>query len=130
MKTALILLTALFLAPQDTVTFSSPDLNLSFVHPKTWIVQKQKNDITRVLIPIEGTEQWAELQIHASVYYSASETWQEVQVDLAKSQRRELQRQWQETFIGVPLLLSKTTWKDKDTEMARMTGLMYSATRK
>ena len=129
MKTALLLLATIVIgAVQDTSTYTNPDINISFTHPKTWVVEKPKNNITKIHIPIDGD--WAELQIHSSVYFSESERWQEVQIDLAKAQRRELQRQWQETMIGVPLLLSRTQWKDGETEMSRMTGLLYSATRK
>src|SRR5687768_13257790 len=130
MKTLMILLAPLLMwSGQETVPYTNPDLNLTFSFPKNWTVQTKKNEAD-IFFPLEGSEEQAKLEIRAAVFFSASDTWQEVQAELAKSTRRELVKQWEDQLLGVPLLLTSVKYTEEGVERTRQTGLMYGATRK
>jgi hypothetical protein len=125
----LLLATAIISTGQDTVTYTNPDLNLTFSYPKTWTLTTKASE-ANARIPLEGSDDPAILEIRSVPYFSEPEGWQEVQASLAKSSRRELVKQWQEELLGVPILLTKTQYAERGVDKTRQTGLLYSATRK
>jgi len=126
-------------APQDTQTYSDPDLGLSFTHPSTWILNSadpktkghrkhKKDDTVDFKVPIQGSDQSADLMIMRASFSGSAEVWQEVQADANKNMKRDVQKQWQEEILGVPLLMTKIGYTDKGETKTTVTGLLYTAT--
>lgn len=128
MKIALsIALATLGMAQQEQKSYSNADLNLVFQHPKNWAVVTKGYEAT-ITIPVEGRT--ATLEVKGAVFYSDSLKWEQSQEALAKTQKREIVRQWREDLLGVPWLLIRTKGEEGGKDKTRVTGLMYSATRK
>jgi len=113
-----------FVGLQDTKTFSSSDLDLSFKYPKNWSLTSKKGDI-KISIPIERGH--AVVEIFATSFRSTPEDWQTIQANVNKTLRRELLQQWQEEILSVPLLLTKIRYQEGAEEMQSLIGLLYSA---
>lgn len=128
MKIALSLALALLgTAQEEQKAYSNADLNLVFQHPKKWAVATKGYEAT-MTVPVEGGN--ATLEIKGAVFYSDSVKWEQSQEALAKTQKREIVRQWREDLLGVPWLLIQTKGPEGGKDQMRVTGLMYSATRK
>lgn len=137
--------------PQIAV-FSDYALGLEFDHPASWkriddpkvkknlldldIFGKKKQPKNRLkqtsketLFYIPAGDRTANLEIFSAVYNQSAEVWEEVQSLANKQLKREIDKQWREEILGVPLLLTKMTWEDAAFgKMVGLTGLVYSRT--
>jgi hypothetical protein len=143
-------------APQTpaTQTFTDPALGLSFTHPATWtrvalpppapekggrkpIIPNpfkkkgppKKPDEGTVVFSIPGANGAApaELTIVRASFSGAPEKWQQIQADANRNQKREVERQWQQEILGVPLLLTRIAYTKDGTATTTLTGLLYNA---
>jgi len=108
-----------------------PDIGLAMSYPKTWQVSpiKKTNDY-KVLLPVEGSSQRAELEIYNVGFDAERDIWQLAQKGINNRMKRDIMRQWEEELLGVPLLLTKVSYTDKEGPKIQLTGLMYSRTPK
>ncbi|HZH98107.1 MAG TPA: hypothetical protein VEX38_03980, partial [Fimbriimonadaceae bacterium] len=130
MKTLLIAMLALSqgAAPQEeTATYSNVDLNISFTHPKAWIVENEKTN-SKITIPLEGSEQKATLEIYSIAFNADTEIWQATQKNIFQQMKAEVLDQWKEEILRVPLLLTKARMETNGVPMITVAGLVYSAT--
>ncbi|MBC8064323.1 MAG: hypothetical protein H7Y17_05800 [Chlorobia bacterium] len=116
---------------QDQTLLEMPDLGLAMSHPKNWqVTPVKKSPDMKVLIPIEGSSQRATLELYNVSFSSEKDVWQLGQKAINERMRRELMRQWEEELLGVPMLLTKVSFSDKEGQQILMTGLVYSRTAK
>lgn len=142
--------------PQDpgTQTFTDPALGLTFTHPATWVrvatpTPTQSSGGKKPIIPNpfkkkaapkkpeEGTVTFslpgangsapAELTIVRASFSGAPEKWQQIQADANKNQKREVEKQWQQEILGVPLLLTRIGYTKDGVATTTVTGLLYNA---
>lgn len=121
------LFATLLLFSQDaapTATFSNPQLNFTFTHPKAWSVATNKKSVSKIVVPIPDSQEKATIEVYAAAFQLEPERWLALQRTLAETKNDEIVRQWTEDLLGVPLLLTQT--KSLDTEVLQ--GLLYSAT--
>lgn len=114
----------------DGVRFDHLETGFQLTVPREWKMTKTKN-YHRFTIPITGTDRSATLDIFGVVFTGDIPTWQAVQTNSAKQNKRELVRQWQEEILTVPMLMSRTKWELKNG-VVRSTeaGLIYADTRR
>lgn len=139
--------------PPDT-TFTDAALGLSFSHPATWtpvatpvptapkgkgnrfklpIGKKKKpapgppEGMVTFAIPGAGGAAPAELTIVRASFSDAPEKWQTIQADANRNLRRDVERQWQQEILGVPLLLTRIAYTQNGTPTTGVTGLLYNA---
>ena len=150
-------LTLLLLAGGQTpteTTFTDAALGLSFTHPTTWttvatpipVAPKGKGNRFKlpggkkksgpvgppegmVTFAIPGAEGTAptQLTIVRASFSDAPEKWQQIQADVNRNSRREVDRQWQQEILGVPLLLTKFGFSEDGVTKTGLTGLLYNA---
>ena len=135
-------------------TFTDTALGLSFTHPGTWtrvavpppapepggrkpIIPNpfkkksppKKPDEGTVVFSIPGANGAApsELTIVRASFSGAPEKWQQIQADANRNQKREVERQWQQEILGVPLLLTRIAYTKDGTATTTLTGLLYNA---
>ena len=139
--------------PPTETTFTDAALGLSFTHPTTWttiatpipVAPKGKGNRFKLpggkkkapVGPPEGMVTFAipgadgaaptQLTIVRASFSEAPETWQQIQSDTNRNLRREVDRQWQQEILGVPLLLTKFAYTDAGTPKTGLTGLLYNA---
>lgn len=142
--------------PQNpaVLTFTDPTLGLSFSHPATWtrvalpppVPEKggrkpiipnpfkkksapKKPEEGTVVFSIPGTNGAApsELTIVRASFSGAPEKWQQIQADANRNQKRDVERQWQQEILGVPLLLTRIGYTKEGTATTTLTGLLYNA---
>lgn len=120
-----LLLALTFTQAQDKAVFKDSHLGLQFEHPKTWKVRKDK--FSAVLeFAVEGGEV-ATIQLFSAKYKDTADMYQMIQAEINRSMKRKIDRQWQEEFLGVPMLLTKISFEDKGRAMSILTGLLYTA---
>lgn len=124
---ALFLLVSLHQA-SSTVEYKNPELNLAFSHPKTWSFVTNKKGVTTVTIPTETKGVAGSMEIYSISYNADEDLWQNVQKDFLKQMKRDVVRQWREEILGVPLLMTRGGFEEKGSQMAILTGLVYSRT--
>jgi hypothetical protein len=127
MKIALALAVLLSAPSPQDVTYDNPELGFSMKHPATWQVSTKKGD-SRILIPIADSKEHAILEIFSALYRSDPEIWQTTQLRVNEQLKRTVHRQWQEEFMGVPLLLTKISYEDRGEPKVALIGLLYTAT--
>lgn len=127
----LALASSSFAQNSDQSVLEMADLGLAMNHPKAWQVStvKKSNDV-RVLIPIEGSSQKALLELFNIPFNSEKEIWQLSQKGINDRMKRDIMRQWEEEFLGVPMLMTKASYSDKEGPHILLTGLIYSRTPK
>ena len=108
--------------------FSNPELNFTFEHPKAWKVVTSKKAISTVTIPLPEGQGDATMVIYAMAFERTPELWLTLQSDVAVQMKAELERQWTEELLGVPLLLTKTHTAPKGVPTTVLQGLLFSAT--
>jgi hypothetical protein len=113
-------------APPGKKTFANYEYGLTFDYPDTWQVSTKK-DYSKFLIPLEGGGK-AELYLHSALFNRDIETWMYVQKDIVLQMKREVVSQTQEEIMGVPLLITKSRYTEKESSMVSVSGLVYSAT--
>ncbi len=117
----LIFLTSL---GQSTQTFQDKETGLTFSYPSTWEYRKER--LYSVFeIPLEGGKK-ANVQVLNVAFRQEQTAWQTAQADVAKTMNRTVDRQWDEVILGVPLLLTQLSYKEGDSAMASLVGLLYS----
>lgn len=154
MKTVLLAMLALGMQGQDTgvpadsLPYHNDELGMTFYYPKTWKRVDSKKKVngfkwtdpktwrgpdyepisTNFTAPLEGGSGVATVQVYAVAFNAETEIWQASQRDVNQQMRREVTKQSEEEILGVPLLLTQISWKEKNTPMLTETGLMYSRT--
>ena len=140
--------------PPTETTFTDAALGLSFTHPTTWttiatpIPASPPGKGNRFKLPggkkkaapsgppegmvtfaIPGADGVAptQLTIVRASFSDAPEKWQQIQSDSNRNMRREVDRQWQQEILGVPLLLTKFGYTETGTAKTGLTGLLYNA---
>jgi hypothetical protein len=111
----------------DTATYSNRSLGISFTHPSDWQVSTTGRE-SRILMPIPDSEERAELHIFAADFRDEPDIWQTTQVRINEQLGRQVVRQWQEEILGVPFLLTRIQFVEKEVPKVSLTGLVYSAT--
>lgn len=155
MATILALTLLLLARPQtpDTTTFTDAALGLSFSHPTTWttvatpvpvqpkgkgnrfkLPRGKKNDgpkppaaVVTFRIPGKDGNGLSELTITPASFSDAPEKWQQIQADANKNLNRDVERQWQQEILGVPLLLTRIAYSQDGKPTTVLTGLLYNA---
>ena len=107
-------------------SFSNPELNFTFQHPKSWKVATSKKAISTVTIPLPDGLGAASMEIYAVAFQREPELWLSLQADVAAQMQAEIERQWTEQLLGVPLLLTKT----RTSPGTVLQGLLFSATQR
>lgn len=116
------------LTPQDqaeTKIFSDSDLGLTFQYPETWQLTQERY-ATVFTIPLED-EKTATVQIFRSQFRQSAEDWQRIQSDVAGSMGRVVDRQWEETILGVPVLMTRVLFQESGDRFGVVVGLFYTA---
>ncbi|HRF59705.1 MAG TPA: hypothetical protein PLH94_07310 [Fimbriimonadaceae bacterium] len=118
---------AILTAPQSgEKTITDPELGLSFTHPKSWQVSRDRSKAWKITMPLEGGVK-ASLEIFAVSFREPADRWQEYQALANQNLKRTVDRQWQEEILGVPMLLTRIYYSQKDVPMATLVGLLYGA---
>ncbi len=112
--------------PVETAQFDSELLQMRFTYPKTWLLSTNKKSETRILIPVENSSERALVEIIPVIFRSDSTVWQLSQAGINKTLMRDVDRQWEEEILGVPLLLTKTSYKQEGNQKTTLTGLFYT----
>lgn len=120
----LLLATIWVSQPAQTKTYTNGDLDLAFKYPSKWQLSVKRGD-TKFTIPLKTGN--ATLEIYASTFRGTPEEWQEVQNRVNASLKREVERQWQEEILSVPLLLTKINYQQGAENVSTLVGLLYSA---
>lgn len=144
MLTALIFSAVMFGSRQDaapaTETYTDPQLGLSFAHPKSWVLEKQnsgkgkqkqkpdkaESQIIHFRIPIPGAVEDAELQVMRASFSGSPDEWDQIQLVANKNEHRQVDRQWQQEILGVPMLLTRISSNDNGANHTTLTGLLYN----
>ena len=111
---------------QQAKTFRDDDLGLIFQHPASWTLKKQKYS-TDLEIPLSDGSK-AVVQIFRTSFRQGKDVWQGLQKEVTLQMARHMTRQWEETILGVPLLLSRIDYTEGAQEMSIFVGLLYTAT--
>lgn len=118
---------ALTLQGQDSgTTFSDTDLGIAFTHPSNWTLVKKTKDTSRFRLPVDGSTDTADLEITRAVFHRAKDMWQQLQVQANQASGRQVDRQYEQDVIGVPMLLTQSTYTDKGVSKTVLTGLYYA----
>jgi len=120
----IVLFTAFFQTP-DKVVYKEMRLGLQFEHPKTWKVRRDKFSAVFEM-PMNGGQK-ATVQLYNAQYKGTLDDWQLIQVEINKSMKRNVDRQWQEEFLGVPMALTKISFTDAGRGQTVITGLLYTS---
>lgn len=124
---------------QNTQNYTDPQLGLSFAHSSAWILEKpnvpkgtkknrrkNQDDSVHFRIPLTGAVEDADLVIMRAGFSGPPETWQKIQTDTNTNLHREVERQWQQDILGVPLLLTRINYAENGVNRTTLTGLLYN----
>lgn len=139
-------------ADAGATTFTDAALGLSFAHPTTWTTvatpvpvepkgkgnrfrlpggkktEKRPDDgMVTFRIPGAAGAPPSELTIVRASFSGTPELWQQIQADTNRNQKRDVERQWQQEILGVPLLLTRIAYDQDGTATTTVTGLLYNA---
>ena len=110
----------------DQMEYRNPELNLGFNHPKSWVFTTDKKGVTRATLPVANAVERAKLEVFSVAYNAEPDLWETIEKDFLKQAKGEVVRQWREEIMGVPLLLTQGTYKDKGDAREILSGLMYA----
>ncbi|MCC7433202.1 MAG: hypothetical protein IT363_00845 [Methanoregulaceae archaeon] len=114
----------------DNVVFDHIETGFQLSVPRAWKLTKTR-DSHRFAFTVTGTDRAAQLEIYAATFSNDIPTWQAVQANAAKQLKREVARQWQEEILTVPMLMTRTTWEEKNgIGKTSESGLIYADTRR
>ncbi len=114
----------------DLVRFDHLDTGFQLQIPRAWKGTKTR-DSQRYTFTITGTERTATFEIYGVTFSNDIPTWQAVQTNAAKQLKRGVVRQWQEEILTVPMLMTRTSWEEKNgIGHTADSGLIYAATRR
>lgn len=109
------------------MVFTSPSLGLSFTYPKNWKFALKKTH-AELTFPVNNGGSQAKLQILDANFRSTAEVWQNMQAEVVKTQRRTLAKQWDEVYLGAPMLYTLSEYEEKGFAMSTLSGLLYALT--
>lgn len=113
---------------QDVKAYNIPDLGMSLSYPKAWgMVWNKKLEMTTFTIPVGDTGATAKAEVFASATRDSIEVWQEVQIRVNAAMKREIERQWQEEVLGVPMLYTKLRYVAGSEPTTTLIGLLYAS---
>jgi hypothetical protein len=110
----------------DVKLYRNNILNIQFEHPKAWKVETNRRNESRILIPIEGTQETALLEILPVTFESEKDIWLTAQKTVVANARYELVRQWEEEILRVPMLLTRYTFPNSRGVQVVTSALLYS----
>lgn len=114
----------------DNVVFDHIETGFQLSVPRVWKMTKTR-DSHRFVFPVTGTDRTAQFEVYGVTFSNDIPTWQAVQSNAAKQLKREVSRQWQEEILTVPMLLTRTTWEEKNgISKTSDSGLIYADTRR
>lgn len=106
--------------------FQSPTLGLSLSHAPTWAFKRKKHS-SEFTIPIQDGKSQFRVEIFEAEYRGTIPRWQEIEAMLVSSTKKTLIKQWQEEYLGVPMLLTSSSYTDKNGyELSMQSGLLYT----
>lgn len=111
---------------QDTSVYQNKEFDLEFTYPSSWQMETKALE-TSFVVPLEGTQRTATLQVFSALYRGPAEDWQTLQKDINEQMGRNVVRQWQETLMGVPLLLTQIEFEMGGEALTTHIGLLYAA---
>ncbi len=127
---ALIALCSLLIAggAQDAPIqkFTSKELAIELDLPKDWKVTRRRGGEVEFTVPLGQGIAPGEIELFPTDYRGETGTWQTIQKGVAENMKHKVERQWEEELLGVPLLLTKTTYSRRDVAWSTLTGLLYS----
>lgn len=110
--------------------FDHVSSGFQFTYPQEWKRTNGREKVT-LTIPYDDVKRTAQIEVFAVTFWSDIQIWQTAQAAAAKTDNREVVKQWQEEILTVPILFSKTKWNDAAGEpMIADNSLIYAATRK
>ena len=137
-----------------TKSFADYQIGMAFDYPTNWVlVEDPKAPKSKKLIPdsilgkkskkklaagkqaqgetlfyVPSGAHTANLEIYGITYDHAPEEFEKNQSDMATLDKKQVVKQWREQILGVPLLLTKTTYEDAAGPEVTLLGLVYSRT--
>ncbi|MBL8048003.1 MAG: hypothetical protein JNJ45_04910 [Chthonomonas sp.] len=112
---------------QTQMVYTSPAQGLSFTYPQKWKFSL-KRTYSEFTFPVLNGASQAKLQILDAGFRGASDVWQTMQADVVKTQKRVLVKQWDEVYLGAPMLYTLSEHDDKGFTISTLSGLLYSRT--
>lgn len=103
-------------------------VGMTLEFPAAWQIKAVKDDAA-IEIPLNAGMQ-AKLEILAVAFSSEPDIWQISQKHVNEQMKREVERQWTEEVLGVPLLMTKVNVLTDGAPEVILVALMYSATPK
>jgi hypothetical protein len=122
-----LLVGASMAAAQETRTYTNSALGLSLTIPAGWTVETNRRQETKFGFTTTGGP--ATVEIFPSAFRQDAELWQRLQNEISRQLDRQVERQWQEVLLGVPLLMSKINYPIGGEATSTLVGLLYTATR-
>ena len=107
-------------------TYQNLLLGLKFDYPKTWQLTTNKSSESRILIPIPESSDRAVIEVLPVNFRDETQIWQLTQIGINKTMKRDVERQWDEEILGVPLLLTKVAYVEEGSPKTSETGLLYT----
>lgn len=108
-----------------TRVFAPRDLGLTFRIPVQWTVRETRGRSV-ITIPLPETRDTAVVEVFATQFRQSAETWQGIQKAISEQMGREVERQWTETILEVPLLMTRIRYLRGAEPAITLVGLMYS----
>lgn len=113
----------LLAAPQGGLVYRNRELDLEFTYPAAWKVRRER--LFEVLeFLIEGKE--GKVQVFGTDFRFPAGHWQDVTRQINEQSGRVVQRQWEEEFLGVPLLLTQVAERKGNETQMLLIGLVYA----
>lgn len=109
---------------QSGPVFRDDALGLEMTLPQGAQIRRERL-YTRLDIPLPSGAK-AEAQIFRAAFTQERPVWQRVQFDVNAGLGRTITRQWEETILGVPMLLTRLNYSEQG-EQSTLIGLLYSA---
>ena len=114
--------------PPEAKTYRSDDLGLVFDYPADWKLKKDKYSDNLEFPMADGST--ATVQIFKTDFRQPEKVWQDLQRDVATQMNRNVTRQWDETILGVPMLMTSISYDEGGVQKRTLVGLLYTATKK
>jgi len=108
--------------------FENPKLGLSMTHAPDWVFKKKKHS-AEFTIPIEGGKSQFKVQIFEAEYRGEADRWAQIEASTATGLGKTVVKQWQEDYLGVPMLFTNTRYTNKaGFDLQELSGLLYTKT--
>lgn len=123
--TAILCALALTQTPA-TKSFVIRDQGLVMEIPASW---RTANERVRQVVTFPVTGGVAEVSVFATQYLQPAEDWQRMQVTVNEQLNRKIERQWDEEFLGVPMLFTRLSHSEPRVgDVGTLIGLLYART--